>query len=92
MPMSSPDPYRPPRPDSQPGAPSGCWSVFVVLLGIAFLLVGLLFTAVSGFCGYAVLQSGGAAARDFGGILAAGFVIGIFLCIAGYFMLRGRSR
>ena len=77
--------------ERRPGERSGCWSAFVVLWGIAFLLVGLLFTAVSGFCGFAVLQGGGSVARDVGGMFVAGLIIGIFLCVMGYFMLRGRN-
>lgn len=82
-----------PAPDRQrsPGESSGCWSAFVILWGIAFLLVGLLITAVSGFCGFAVLQDGNAA-RDFAGMLLVALIIGIFLCAVGYFLLRGGRR
>ena len=85
--MSSPELNQPP-----PSQPAGCWSAFVILWGLAFLLVGLLITAVSGFCGYAVLTSGGTAVRDFGGMLVGGLVVGIVLCIGGYVMMRGQNR
>jgi hypothetical protein len=68
---------------------SGCWSAFVVLWGIAFLLVGLLITAVSGFCSYAVLKDG--SAGSLGGMLVGALFVGILLCLAGWFMLRGQN-
>jgi hypothetical protein len=62
----------------------------MVLWGIAFCLVGVLIAGVSGFCGFWVLKDG-SPVQDLGGTFAAGFGIGIFLCIAGYLMMRGRN-
>jgi hypothetical protein len=75
--------------ERQVGEASGCWSAFVVLWGMAFLGVGLLITAVSGFCSYAVLKDG--SAGSLGGMLVGGLVLGMCLCWAGWFMLRGRK-
>jgi hypothetical protein len=65
--MSLPDPNPAEPPAHRAG--SGCLSAFVVLWGIAFLLVGLLIALVSGYCGIIVLKAGGAGAGDFGGTL-----------------------
>jgi hypothetical protein len=96
--MSSPD-QNGAAPDPGPAAPqvqgmaSGCLTGFIVLWGIAFLLVGLLIVAVSGFCGFVVLESGDrSAVGELGGILMTGFIVGIVLCILGHFMLRGGGR
>jgi len=67
-------------------AASGCLSAFVVLWGIAFVMVGLLITGVSGYCSIVVFSSGGAG--DFGGLLVGGVLLGLFLCGLGYIMMR----
>jgi hypothetical protein len=67
---------------------SGCLSAFIVLWGVAFLLVGLLFLLVSGYCGFIVLEAGGSGSRDLGGFLIMGLMIGIVLCVIGFGMLR----
>jgi hypothetical protein len=67
---------------------SGCLGAIAVLWGVALLMVGLLVTAVSGYCSIVVFSSGGPGAGDFGGIVLGGVLIGIFLCAIGYFMMR----
>jgi hypothetical protein len=89
-PQSDQRPVRPAEGIEKPAyqAASGCFSIFVALWGVAFLMVGLLITAVSGYCSIVVFSSGGPGAGDFGGILLGGLIIGIFLCALGYFMMR----
>ena len=66
----------------------GCLSAFVMLWGVALLLVGMLIAAVSGYCGYVFIGGSGAGARDFAEIFITGLIIGVLLCIAGGFLMR----
>jgi hypothetical protein len=67
---------------------SGCLNTFVVLWGFAFVVVGLLITGVSGYCSIVFFSAGGAGAKDFGGLLLGGVLVGLFLCGLGYIMMR----
>jgi hypothetical protein len=88
--MFSPESGKDPRGEyrAASGGP-GCLSAFIVLWGVAFLVVGLLITAVSGYCSIVVFSDGGTGATSLGGPLFAGVILGVFLCVLGYFMMRG---